>query len=143
MKRITEHRSETEQAGGKGSTEDRELQTDLKEHSSMSPTSSPVSSVSSPVSPVSSPMSPVTAPGSLASSHMSPESTAVSPLSSTVDQVQTTLPSSPSPKQSGYLHYVKAEIYLLQICLSALNNVKCSLPQIYMYMYSVASRNGG
>ena len=95
-----------EEVGGKGSTEDSEFKTNQKEHSSMGPISSPVSPVSSPVSPVLSPMSPVSSP-------MSPVSFPVSPLLSAGDQVQATLPSSPPPRQSGYLHYVIGEIYLL------------------------------
>ena len=88
MKRERECRSE-EKVGGKGSTEDSELQVNQREHSSMSPMSSPVNPISSLASPVSSPLS---------------------PLSSTGNQVQTILPSSLSPKLSGYLHYRIAEI---------------------------------
>ena len=94
MKKERECRSK-EKVGGKGSTEDSELQTNQKED----PPVSPMSPLSSHASPVSSPISPASSP--------------VSPLSSTGDQVQATLPSSPLPKQSGYLHYGIGEIYLL------------------------------
>ena len=85
IKRERECRVE-EKVGGKGSTEDNELQTSQKED----PPVSPVSLLSSPMSPVSS---------------ISPVSSPVSPLSSTGDQMQTAIPSSPPRKQSWYLHY--------------------------------------
>ena len=64
-----------EKSGGKGSTEDSELQTIQKEHS-------PVCQISPPTSPVSSP---------------------VSHMSSTGDQVQAMLPSSPPSMQGERL----------------------------------------
>ena len=96
MKRERECRSE-ERVGGKGSTDDNELQTNQNGNYSLNPTSSPVSPVSSSMSPVSPPISPVSCPRS--------------PVSSTRDQVQATLPSSPPLKQGGYFHYGIAEIY--------------------------------
>ena len=107
MKRERECRSE-EKAGGKGSTEGSELQTNQKLHPPVSPI------------PTSSPESPVSSP--------------VSALSSTVDQVQATLPSSPPPKQSWYLHYgiVEMYTYFIKMYLWVLNKVKCLIPQIYM-----------
>ena len=81
MKKEKDHKT-VERSGGKESTEDSKLQTNQTEHS-------PVSPLSYPMSPISSTMSPLFP---------------VNPLSSTKDQVQATPPSSPPPKESGYLH---------------------------------------
>ena len=108
LKRERECRSE-EKVGGKRSTEDSELQTNQKGHPPLSSVSSPVSPVSS-MNPVSSPMSPVTSP-------VSPVSSPVSPMLFTGDQVQATLPSSPPPKESGYLHYGIGELYFIKMYL--------------------------
>ena len=111
MKREREYRIE-EKVGGKESTE---LETNQKEHSSMNPISSPMNPVSSPMSPISSPVSPVSPPVSHVSSSVSSVSSPVSPQSSTGDQVQATLPSSPPPKRSGYLHYGMVEMYFAKV----------------------------